>query len=104
MNKLASVLIVFGFLIAARPVLALADEAEALYKSKCQVCHGPDGKGSAAGQKIGVKDFHSPEVQKMTDDELFNATKQGKGKMPAYDKKLTDDQIRQLIKYIRTLK
>jgi cytochrome c6 len=103
-KKLLSVLIVLGFMMVARPVLALADDAEALYKSKCQVCHGPDGKGSAAGQKIGVKDFHSPEVQKLTDTELFEATKQGKGKMPAYDKKLTDDQIKQLIKYIRSLK
>jgi cytochrome c6 len=102
MKKLLSVLIVLGFIMAARP--ALADDAEALYKSKCQVCHGADGTGSPAGQKIGVKDFHSPEVQKQSDEELFNATKQGKGKMPPYDKKLTDDQIKGLIKYIRTLK
>lgn len=104
MKKLLSLLVVLGFMMIARPALALADDAEALYKSKCQVCHGPDGKGSVAGQKIGVKDFHSPEVQKATDDELFNITKQGKGKMPAYDKKLTDDQIKDLIKYIRSLK
>ena len=104
MKKLLSVLVVFGFMMAARPALALADDAEALYKSKCQVCHGADGKGSAAGQKLGVKDFHSPEVQKQSDAELFEATKQGKGKMPAYDKKLTDDQIKQLVKFIRTLK
>jgi mono/diheme cytochrome c family protein len=101
-KKLLSVLVVLGFMMLARP--ALADDAEALYKSKCQVCHGPDGKGSAAGQKLGVKDFHSPEVQKLTDAELVEATKQGKGKMPAYDKKLTDDQIKQLVKYIRSLK
>ena len=104
MKKLLNVLIVFGFLLAARQAPALADDAEALYKSKCQVCHGPDGKGSTAGQKIGIKDFHSPEVAKQSDEELFNATKQGKGKMPAYDKKLPDDQIRQLIKFIRSLK
>ena len=30
--------------------------------------------------------------------------KKGKEKMPAYDKKLTDDQIKELIKYIRELK
>jgi mono/diheme cytochrome c family protein len=102
MKKLLSVLVVFGFMMAARP--ALADDAEALYKSKCQVCHGADGKGTAAGQKLGAKDFHSPEVQKQTDAELIELTKQGKGKMPAYDKKLTDDQIKQLIKYIRGLK
>lgn len=91
-------------LVMAAAVPALADDTEALYKSKCQVCHGADGKGSPAGQKLGAKDFHSPEVQKQTDAELIAVTKQGKDKMPAYDKKLTDDQIKQLIKYIRSLK
>jgi len=80
------------------------DDAAALYKSKCQVCHGPDGKGSVAGQKLGVRDFHSPEVAKMSDAELFEITKKGKEKMPGYNKKLTDDQIKSLIKYIRSLK
>ncbi|HKV93409.1 MAG TPA: cytochrome c [Candidatus Angelobacter sp.] len=102
MKVLMAMLFLLGIMLVARP--ALADDAEALYKSKCQVCHGADGKGSVAGQKIGVKDFHSPEIQKQSDEELFNATKQGKGKMPAYDKKLTDDQIKQLIKYIRSMK
>jgi mono/diheme cytochrome c family protein len=40
----------------------------------------------------------------MTDAQLIAVTKTGKEKMPAYDKKLTDDQIKQLITYIRTLK
>jgi cytochrome c6 len=102
MKTLMSILVLLGFMIVARP--AMADDVEALYKSKCQVCHGADGKGTAAGQKLGVKDFHSPEVQKQTDAELIEITKQGKGKMPSYDKKLTDDQIKQLIKYIRSLK
>ena len=102
MKTLFTMLVVLGFMMVARP--AMADDAEALYKSKCQVCHGADGKGSAAGQKLGAKDFHSPEVQKQTDAELIEITKQGKGKMPPYDKKLTDDQIKQLIKYIRSLK
>jgi mono/diheme cytochrome c family protein len=84
---------------------ACADDTAALYKSKCQACHGPDGRGdTAAGKKVGVKDFHSPEVAKLTDDELFDITKKGKDKMPAYDKKLTDDQIKDLTKYIRSLK
>lgn len=80
------------------------DDAAALYKSKCSVCHGPDGKGSAAGQKMGVKDFQSPEIAKMSDQEMFDITKKGKDKMPKYDGKLTDDQIKSLVKYIRSLK
>ncbi|MBZ5533557.1 MAG: c-type cytochrome [Acidobacteriia bacterium] len=79
-------------------------ESAALYKSKCQICHGADGKGSAAGQKMGAKDFHAPEVAKQSDAELFDAVKKGKGKMTAFAGKLTDDQIKGLIAYIRTLK
>ena len=93
----------FGLLLAVA-VPAAADDTEALYKSKCQICHGADGKGSPAGQKLGVKDFHSPEVAKQSDDELIKITKEGKGKMPKYDGKLTDDQIKDLVKFIRKLK
>jgi len=82
-----------------------AEDTAALYKAKCAACHGPDGKGdTAAGKKLGARDFHSPEVAKMSDAELFDITKKGKEKMPAYDKKLTDDQIKDLVKYIRGLK
>jgi cytochrome c6 len=84
---------------------AQAQDAASLYKSKCQVCHGADGKGDTpAGQKMGAKDFHSPEVAKLSDAELIDITRKGKGKMPAYDGKLTDDQIKSLVKYIRALK
>ena len=92
-----------GILIAAVLPTA-ADDAAALYKSKCQVCHGADGKGTPAGQKLGVKDFQSPDVAKQSDADLMKITKEGKGKMPKYEGKLTDDQIKELIKYIRSLK
>jgi mono/diheme cytochrome c family protein len=102
MKTLFAMLFVLGLMMVARP--ALADDAEALYKAKCQACHGADGKGSAAGQKLGVHDFHSPEVAKESDADLIKTTKEGKGKMPKFDGKLTDDQIKGLIKYIRSLK
>jgi mono/diheme cytochrome c family protein len=84
---------------------ARAQDVAALYKAKCAVCHGADGKGDTpAGQKLGAKDFHSPDVAKMSDAELFEITKKGKDKMPGYDGKITDDQIRELVKYVRSLK
>ena len=84
---------------------AFADDAADLYKAKCQMCHGADGKGdTAVGKKLGVRDFHSPEVAKMSDVQLFDITKKGKDKMPPYNGKLTDDQIKSLIKYVRSLK
>lgn len=92
-------------LAAAMAVPAVAqDDAAALYKSKCQVCHGADGKGSPAGTKLGARDFRSPEVAKESDADLATIVKDGKNKMPKYAGKLTDDQIKSLIKYIRTLK
>ena len=94
-----------AFLLAATTCVYAQDDAAALYKSKCQICHGADGKGDTPmGQKLGVKDFHSPEVAKESDAELFDAIKKGKGKMSGYDGKLTDDQIKSLVKYIRSLK
>ena len=91
-------------LLLATALPAAADDAAALYKSKCQICHGADGKGSPAGQKMGVRDFHSPEVAKESDADLLKITKEGKNKMPKFDGKLTDDQIKELIKFMRGLK
>jgi len=76
--------------------------AEATYKAKCAMCHGPDGKGeTAAGKTMKVKDFSSEEVQKMSDADLTDAISKGKGKMPAY-KTLTADQVKGLVAYIRS--
>jgi len=78
---------------------AAAQSSADLYKSKCAACHAPDGTGNTpVGTKLGVKAFKG---SKSSDAEMFNITKKGKGKMPAYENKLTDDQIKDLVKYIR---
>ncbi len=96
----AAVLAVAAMLTSSAPAQTAAD----LYKTKCVSCHGADGKGdTAVGKKLGVKAFSDPEVAKSSDQVWFDATKKGKGKMPAYDGKLTDDQIKELVKYMRSL-
>ena len=103
--KIGAFILIAVFALSTTVCSLAQDDPAAMYKSKCQVCHGADGKGDTpAGKKVGAKDFHSPEVAKMSDTELFEITKKGKDKMPAYDKKLTDDQIKALIKYVRSLK
>ena len=82
---------------------AVAQDAAATYKAKCAMCHGPDGKGSAMGTKMGAHDFTSDEVQKQTDAQLTEIISKGKGKMPAYDGKLKDTEIKDLVAYIRGL-
>jgi len=105
LSRMITVMLAVVFLFAFSARTFAQDDAAALYKSKCQVCHGADGKGDTpAGQKLGAKDFHSPEVAKMSDAELIEAVKKGKGKMQGYEGKLTDDQIKALVKYIHALK
>jgi cytochrome c6 len=78
---------------------------EALYKTKCAACHGPDGKGETAiGKANKLRDLASPDVQKQSDDELSGVISGGKGKMPAYGKSLKPEQIKDLVTYIRTFK
>lgn len=103
MKALITMLALCLTLALSLPALA-QDSPEALYKAKCQACHGPDGKGTVAGTKMGAKDFHSPEIQKLTEAEMFTAVKNGKGKMTKFDGKLTDDQIKSLIKFVRSMK
>src|SRR5438445_8109977 len=79
-------------------------ERQDLYKSKCQGCHGADGRGSAIGQKLGAKAFHDPGVEKMSGSALKKTISDGKNKMPAYKGKLTEQQIDALVKYIGALK
>jgi cytochrome c6 len=75
-----------------------------LYKTTCQKCHGADGTGNTpAGKKFEARDFHSPEVQKQSDAELIKATTEGQKKMPSYKDKLSAEQIKDLVAYVRQL-
>jgi cytochrome c6 len=77
--------------------------AASTFKTKCAMCHGPDGKGSPTGIKMGAHDFTSADVQKQTDAQLSDAIAKGKNKMPGYEKSLKPEQIKDLVAYIRAL-
>jgi len=80
------------------------DAGEKVYKAKCASCHGADGKGvTAAGKATKARDFCSDEVKKETDEEWTTILTKGKNKMPAYDKKLTEAELKSVIAYIRSL-
>ena len=91
--------------IAAFTLPAIAQNTgAATYTSKCQMCHGADGAGTTpAGKAMKAPSFLSPAVVKEPNADLIAATKNGKGKMPAYAGKLTDAEIKDVIAHIRTL-
>lgn len=87
----------------ATPAFAQSAGADT-YKAKCAMCHGADGLGATpAGKNLKAASFKDPSIVKAPDAELIAAIKSGKNKMPAYAGKLTDDQIKAAVAYIRTL-
>jgi mono/diheme cytochrome c family protein len=79
-------------------------DAAAVYKSKCAMCHGPDGKGTQAMKGKGQPDFTTAEFQKSrTDAQLSESISNGKGKlMPAFKGKVSDGDIAGLVRQIRS--
>jgi cbb3-type cytochrome c oxidase subunit III len=83
---------------------AKAKEAKRVFKQKCSKCHGQDGAGSTYGQIVGATNLTDSEWQERVDDSrLLNSIKHGRGQMPAFGEKLTEDQIASLVMYVRTL-
>jgi cytochrome c6 len=75
-----------------------------IFKVKCQMCHGPDGTANTpAGHAIKAASFKTPSIIQTPDPDLIAIVKNGKGKMPAFSGKLTDDQMKAAVAYIRTL-
>ncbi|ADC65490.1 cytochrome c class I [Ferroglobus placidus DSM 10642] len=85
------------FLLFAFPVAA--EDGKSIYEKKCQMCHGEKGDG----QKDKGVDFSDPEFWKdKSYEEVYDAIKNGKGKMPAFPE-LSDEEIKSVIEYIRSL-
>lgn len=79
-------------------------ETKRLFKQKCAKCHGQDGAGNNYGQIVGATNLTQSEWQLRVDDKrLLNSIKHGRGQMPAFGEKLTEDQIASLALYVRTL-
>ena len=100
--KIKSLVLVASLALASS---AFAADGAAVFKAKCAMCHGADGSASTGmGKSMGLKPLGSPEVQKMSDADLTALVSNGKGKMPAFKGKLSDDEISAVVKYVKTLK
>ena len=89
------------------------EEGKKLYGQICATCHGQSGKGDgpgAAALNPKPRDHTDKEyMSKLSDDDLFKVIKNGGasvGKsplMPPWGSTLKDDQIRDVVAYVRTL-
>jgi cytochrome c6 len=73
------------------------------FRTKCAICHGPDGSGSEVGKSMNVPDLRSEAIQGLADAELVQVISDGKGGMPSFKNSLSADQIQALVKYVRAL-
>jgi mono/diheme cytochrome c family protein len=73
------------------------------FKTKCAICHGPDGAGSEVGKSMNVPDLRSQAVQSLADTELVEVITNGKNGMPSFKSSFSTEQIQSLVKYVRTL-
>ena len=74
------------------------------FRTKCAMCHGPDGSGSEVGKSMHVPDLRSPAVQKLPDAQLAEIISDGKGGMPSFKSSLSEDQVHSLVAHIRSLR
>jgi cytochrome c6 len=80
------------------------DTGAGLFRERCIGCHGPDGRAQTeAGKKIGAADLTSDPVQSQSDSNLSNVVRDGKAKMPAFKGKLSSNEIRAVVGYLREL-
>ena len=83
--------------------LSYGEDAAALWTKHCASCHGKDGSGATAmGKKLGVKDY--TEDQSFSDAEAEKVIMDGKDKMKPFKGKLSADDAKALVKYVRSLK
>lgn len=106
MRRSISVLAALGMLWTPSRLLpqAKTQDAAAIYKRQCASCHAANGSGQTTmGKAMKLRDLRSEEVQARSDAELFDVIAKGKGKMPGYANKLAQDDIHNLVKYMRGL-
>jgi mono/diheme cytochrome c family protein len=79
----------------------------AVYNKNCASCHGKAGLGDgvkARALKDFPGDFSKADFQGQSDADHFYKTKTGRGEMPKYEGKLSDDDIWNVVNYMRTFK
>jgi mono/diheme cytochrome c family protein len=106
-----SILLLAASLLIASTMSLRAADAQALWAANCAQCHGKDGHADTKmGKTLNAKDLTDPAVQaSFTDAKATQSIKEGvktngKTTMKAFGDKLSDDDVKALVAYVRTLK
>ncbi len=92
-------------LLLLQPLSHAAAAGNDLFASRCQGCHGSDGKGNQAMAKAlqaNIPDLTSKEVAKVPEKEVLEVLSKGKGKMPPATG-LSEKELKELVSYVKAL-
>jgi cytochrome c6 len=105
--------VIFTSLFLFLSTFALAQDGglspgQKLFESKCAQCHGKDGKGADKMVKVlkvdpAAVDLTGADASKLTVAELETVVTNGKKKMPKFKGKLTEEQIKEVVEYAKSL-
>jgi mono/diheme cytochrome c family protein len=83
--------------------------AEEVYGKYCASCHGKDGRAKSMKAKFAhARDLSDSKWQDdVSDERIFNSIMNGRkdgGNMPAFGKKITEQEAESLVTYVRGFK
>ena len=106
-----SILLLATSLVVASTMSLYGADAKALWDANCAQCHGKNGNADTKmGKTLNAKDLTDAKVQsEFTDAKATQSIKEGvkqngKTTMKAFGDKLSDDDVKALVAYVRTLK
>lgn len=77
-----------------------------IYETNCLICHGERGKGDGligATLRPPPTDLTGPEARAKSDNDLRTVIHEGRGVMPAWKTRLKEQDIQNVLAYIRSL-
>lgn len=95
MKPLLFVLMLFCFHAHSQPSQQLPGKHH--FEKRCTLCHGKQGDR----QRFGAKNLR---ISTLSDSELMILISNGRNRMPSWRSELSENQIREIIVYIKTLR
>ena len=99
------VTLIWGVLLGST-VFAADEAGQKVYQRDCQSCHGRDGAGNPQLEKtlkVTIPPVTVAALAQKNDTEMLHVIAEGKGKMPGFAKKLSAEEQRQVLNYMKTL-
>ncbi len=103
MSKTIRNYVVLALALSMAGAVSFAQSGAAVYKAKCQSCHGAKGMADTPVAKVmKIRPVTNPVVMKMSEAEMIKVTADGRGKMPAFKGKISDAQIKEAVAHFRS--